>query len=458
MTSMPSPSPPPPVPQGPSRGRRYAVRGALVAATILAVLSIFAVFANRQVLDADNWGDTSDAMLENQAVRTQLSAYLVDQVYANVDVTGEVASALPPRLAPLAGPAANGLRELAERRMLRLLDRPRVQQAWKEANRVTAQQFINIAEGNSKAITAQGNAVVLNLRVILLELVDRLGLPRSLADKIPPDAGRIKIMSSDQVGTLQNGVAALKGLALVLPFLAIGLLALAVYLAHGRRRRTLLFAGIDLVFAGVLVLVARNLIGDAVVGSLAKTDAAKPAAEAAWSIGTATLRDVAQATIIIGIPALVAAWLAGPMRPAVAFRRTAAPWLRDRPGLTFGVAGMLVLLVVLWGPIPATQKVVPVLILIGLVILGVQALRRQTAEEFPEATAGATRASLQAAAGRAQSVVFGARRAGNGAATDSAHGRVDQLERLAHLHDTGALTDDEYAAEKTVVLANGAAQ
>jgi hypothetical protein len=458
MTSTPSPSPPPPVPQGPSRGRRYAVRGALVAATILAVLSIFAVFANRQVLDADNWAETSDALLENQAVRTQLSAYLVDQVYANVDVTGEVASALPPRLAPLAGPAANGLRELAERRMLRLLDRPRVQQAWKEANRVTAQQFINIAEGNSKAITAQGNAVVLNLRVILVELVDRLGLPRSLADKIPPDAGRIKIMSSDQVGTLQNGVAALKGLALVLPFLAIGLLALAVYLAHGRRRRTLLFAGIDLVFAGVLVLVARNLIGDAVVGSLAKTDAAKPAAEAAWSIGTATLPDVAQATIIIGIPALMAAWLAGPMRPAVAFRRTAAPWLRDRPGLTFGVAGMLVLLVVLWGPIPATQKVVPVLILIGLVILGVQALRRQTAEEFPEATAGATRASLQAAAGRAQSVVFGARGAGNGAATDPAHGRVDQLERLAHLHDTGALTDDEYAAEKTVVLANGVAR
>jgi hypothetical protein len=253
-------------------------------------------------------------------------------------------------------------------------------------------------------------------------------------------------------------VQALKGLALVLPFLAIGLLALAVYLARGRRRRTLLFAGIDLVLAGAIVLVARNVVGSAVVGSLAKTDAVKPAAEAVWSIGTGTLRDVAQAAIVIGIPVLIAAWLAGPMRPAVAFRRTAAPWLRDRPGLVFGVAGVLVILVILWGPIPATRKVVPVLIMIGLVILGVQALRRQTAEEFPEATAGATRASLQAAAGRAQSLVFGARRAGNGAATDPAHGRVDQLERLAHLHDTGALTDDEYAAEKTVVLANGAAR
>jgi hypothetical protein len=456
-TPTPTPTPAPPSDDRLSRGRRYAVRAALVGATILAVLAIFAVFANRQVLDADNWADTSDAMLENQAIRTQISANLVDQVYANVDVTGEVARALPPRLKPLAGPAANGLRELAERRMLRLLDRPRIQQAWKEANRITAEQFIDIAEGNSKAITAQGNAVVLNLRAILVELVDRLGLPKALADKIPASAGRITIMKSDQVGTLQNGVQALKGLALVLPFLAIGLLALAVYLAAGRRRRTLLFAGIDLVLAGAIVLIARNLVGSAVVGSLATTDAAKPAAEAAWSIGTGMLRDVAQATIVIGIPVIVAAWLAGPMRPAVAFRRTAAPWLRDRPGLVYGVAAVLVLLVILWGPIPATRKVVPVLIMIALVVLGVQALRRQTAEEFPEASAGATRASLGAAASRAQHAVFGARRSAAGAAGAATTGRVEQLERLARLHDTGTLSDDEYAAEKSAVLAGGAA-
>jgi hypothetical protein len=50
---------------------------------------------------------------------------------------------------------------------------------------------------------------------------------------------------------------------------------------------------------------------------------------------------------------------------------------------------------------------------------------------------------------RAQRVVVGGRGA--------EQGRLEHLERLARLHDTGALTDDEYAAEKTVVLANGAA-
>jgi hypothetical protein len=99
--------------------------------------------------------------------------------------------------------------------------------------------------------------------------------------------------------------------------------------------------------------------------------------------------------------------------------------------------------------------VIPVLVMIGLVMLGVQALRRQTAEEFPEVTADGTRASLHAAVGRAQRVVFGGRRGGNDAPASAEDVRVGQLERLARLHDTGALSDDEYAAEKSVVLANG---
>src|SRR3954453_18144274 len=199
------------------RGRRYAIRALLVTGTLLAVLSIFAGFANRQALNADNWADTSSALLDNKEIRTQVAGFLVDQVYANVDVKAQVENALPPRLDPLAGPAANALRELAERRANRMLGRPRIQQAWKTANRVTAQQFINIAEGNSAAITSSGNAVILDLRVVLTDLIQRLGLPRALADKVPPSAGKIKIMSSDQITTVQDGTSLLRHLAIVLP-------------------------------------------------------------------------------------------------------------------------------------------------------------------------------------------------------------------------------------------------
>ncbi|MGZ4270975.1 MAG: SHOCT domain-containing protein [Solirubrobacteraceae bacterium] len=460
-TTAPSPPPPaattPPAAAAPlSRGRRWTVRVLLVLATILAVVSVFAVWANRQVLNADNWANTSTALLENSAIRSEVSAYLVDQVYSNVDVTGQVASALPRRLKPLAGPAANGLRELAQTRMDKVLGRPRVQEAWKTANRVTAQQFINIAEGKSKAITLSGNAVILDLRVILVDLVNRLGLPSSLSSKIPASAGKVKIMSANQISTVQDGVNALRGLAFVLPLLSIALLALAVFLARGNRRRTLLFAGFDLVLAGILVLIARNVIGSSVVDSLTSTEAQRPAAEAVWSIGTGMLHDVAQAAIIMGIPVILAAWLAGPTRPAVAFRRTAAPWLRERPGLTYAVAAVLVLLVIAWGPIPATRMVIPVLLMIALVALGVHVLRVQTAQEFPDATVEGTQASMHAAVERARGALRREHRPAAPATAPAEQQRLEQLERLRTLHDSGALTDEEFAAEKASVLANGA--
>src|SRR5438270_514409 len=110
---------------------------------------------------AGNWADTSTQVIQNPAVQTQVSSFLVDQLYTSVDVQAELAKSLPPRLKPLAAPVAGGLRSALERTTNLILQRPRFQQAWKVANRITAQQFINIAEGKSKAITQQGNAVVL---------------------------------------------------------------------------------------------------------------------------------------------------------------------------------------------------------------------------------------------------------------------------------------------------------
>src|SRR5688572_17113381 len=258
----------PPLP----RGRRYAVRALLVLGTVLAVFAITAVFANRQVLNADNWAGTSSALLEDDAIRAQIATFLVDEVYANVDVSEELATALPPRLAPLAGPISGALRSFAERTANRVLDRPRVQQAWEAANRLTAEQFIAIAEDESAAITRSGDAVILDLRVILVDLVERLGLPVALSDRIPEGAGALKIMSADQVETAEAGVTLLRSLALVLPILALGLLGLAVYLAGGRRRRTLLHAGFGLIVAGVVVLIVRSLLGDEITSALASAD------------------------------------------------------------------------------------------------------------------------------------------------------------------------------------------
>ena len=446
-----------------SRSRRIVIRLLLVAGTVLAIAAVFALWANRQVLNPTNWSETSSALLEDEAIRTQVSAFLVDEVYANTDVAGEIEKALPPRLEPLAGPAAGGLRTLAERTAVTALGRPRVQELWKVANRVTAEQFLRIVEGDARFLSINGNTLVLDLRTVMLDLVQRLGLPNAVADRIPPEAGRFEVVSADELSTAQNTVSAVRGLAVVLPVLAIGLLMLAVALAAGRRRRTMLYAGMCLVVAGTVVLVGRNIVGGMVVDALASTDGVRPAAENVWEIGTEMLRDIGQATIVLGIPPIFAALLASPIPPAVAVRRAMAPTLRHQPGVAYGVAAAVVLLIVAWGPIHATRLVLPVLLFFALTMLGVAALRRQTAEEFPDVPAGATARMAQErivhawrsmSAGRQQAEPAAAPAP---AAAVGAASHLDQLERLTELHDKGALTDEEFAGEKSaLLLTNGA--
>src|SRR5688500_3635179 len=105
-----------------ARKRLAAVLTAL--GTFLAVLAIFGIWAQRQVLETDKWVDTTEQLLESEHVRSSLATYLVDELYANVDVQAEIESQLPPRLQPLAGPVAGQLRDVANKAALRVLSSP----------------------------------------------------------------------------------------------------------------------------------------------------------------------------------------------------------------------------------------------------------------------------------------------------------------------------------------------
>jgi hypothetical protein len=87
---------------------------------------------------------------------------------------------------------------------------------------------------------------------------------------------------------------------------------------------------------------------------------------------------------------------------------------------------------------------------------GVEALRRQTAREFPTATPLGMR---DVARGRARSMRESAQQVRRAVARLASEddARLGRLERLAALREKGALTDDEFAAEKARVLANGSA-
>ncbi len=367
-----------------SRWRVWLVRVLIWGTTVLAVAAIFAVWANRQLLNPKNWGNTSTALLANAAVRGATANYLVDQLYQNVDVAGRIKAKLPTQLQPLAGPISGALRSVATTAAVTALASPRVQEAWKRANTAADQALVAIVNGGKGPVQTNGGEVKLNLGAIVANITNRLGLP-DVSSKLPPGVANVTILKSKQIKLVQDAGKALKGLALLLTIIVPLLYALAIWLARGYRRRTLMHVGIAIVSAGVLVFLGRHVVVTQTTDALAKTDAVRPAAMAVISIATSMLAEIAGAFIVVGVPLIAAAWFAGPGSWATTARRAIAPFLRDRPRETFGIVAGIMALVFIWQPIPATGTPVGIIVFLALAFLGTALLRRQTAAEFATA-------------------------------------------------------------------------
>jgi hypothetical protein len=448
--------------------RRGWARALVVLASILAFAAILTVWANRQILNTDNWTRTSTQLLENRSIRNQLSVYLVDQLYANVDVAAEIRQALPKRLQPLAGPAAGGLRQLAERAAREVLSRPRAQDRWAAANRNAQQQLLKILEGGGPIVSTGGGDVVLDLSALLTQMQERVGIGGRLEQHLPASAAQITVMRSDRLAAAQDGLKIIKGLPIVLIALSLGLFAAALALAPGWRREALRAYGIGFVIAGAAALITQAQAGQALVNALARTAAVEPAASAAWTISTTLLVQAAWATIGYGVFMFIAAWLAGPSRPTVAIRRAVAPYA-SHPAVAYGALAVLVALLLWWAPTPATRDPALALILIALLALATEALRRQIKREHPDADMGesiermrerarrgaawarqGTSAGRTALAGTASRVRTEAKsRTSGGSAKDE---RLDRLERLGRLKESGVLDEQEFATQKRLIL------
>jgi hypothetical protein len=361
----------------PAKQRRGAVYALLALASLLVFLSVFAIWANRQALENDTWTETSTELLEDPDVRQAVADFMVDQLFANVDVQAELAQTLPPRLQPLAGPAAGALRGLADRLANEALQRPRVQKLWEEANRNAHQTFSDVVRNDAD------EDVNLDLGAIVGDLGQQLGV--DVSSRLPPGSAQIEIISQDQLSGAQTAVKALRGAAVGLLVLALVLYGLAIYLAEGWRRQVLRSVGFAFVLVGVAVLAIRSLAGDALVDSLASTEAVQPAVSSVWEIGTSLLAAQGGAAIFYGLFILLGAWLAGPGGIASGARRAIAPILENRL-VAYPALLLVLLLLFLWSPTPGFQRLPTALLLIALMVVGLEFLRHQAIRDFPEET------------------------------------------------------------------------
>ncbi len=454
MTAAAS-SAPSAVPVGPSRlsGRRRAAVWALVVlASLAGLLAIVAIWINRQLLSDSASTQTSTALVQDATVRRALSGYVVDQLYANVDVSNEIQQRLPSQFKPLAAPAAAALRDPAVQAVNFLLARPSIQALFVASATDAHRQLINVLEDRTGLGVTTGNGTVqVNLGQLIRQVGTELGLPASAVSKLPPNAGVITVMRSDQLGLAQTGVRAIRILSVWLLVLVLALFGLAVYLAEGVRRQTLRNIGWAFVVVGLIVFVARRLTGDYVIGGLTTSTYQTPA-QHIWVIGTSTLGEIGWATVLYGVLIVLGAGLAGPTRAATAVRAWIAPVVNQRPGIAWAGVAVAFLLVVLWGGTYALRTPLGIIILGGLLAAGFYAFRRQTQREFPERSERRDlRATAMAAVGRVGEFVS-SREPTSGWRIRHHRSTTEELAHLAELHASGALTDEEFARAKAAIL------
>ena len=372
-----------------SKKRGLLVWGLFAVATILLFVSSFTVWAKRQLLDDQAWANSSTQLLANDEVRGAIAQKLSDGLFQQIDVEAQLRERLPPRAQAAAAPLAAALQNnVGPAAANRLLQRPRVQTLWQNANKRAHAAVVRVLEGkdlgpNGNISTANGE-VTLDLRPAITRLATRLGIEDKLKANADPTAGQIVLMKSDQLGAAQTSVKILKALSSLLLIAVFALFALAIYLAQGRRRLLLGATGASLVFVGLLIASLRRFLGTVIVDSLVKTEANKHPVSVIWGIETSILRDIGILLVVYGALVLVATALAGPNRPAHAFRRWLAPIFRHHPVAVWATGIGVFLLLIAVGPRAGNRQLVGLAILAVTTAIAIEALRRQTLREFPE--------------------------------------------------------------------------
>jgi hypothetical protein len=345
-----------------------------VLATLFCVIAALGAWADRQVLDTDEFTSASVQLLQDPAIQSTTAAYLADQLIDGPAVADDLRAALPPRLAPLAGPLSAGAGELAERTVRRIMRGGAFQTLWERSTRLLHTQVKAVIEDDDGVLARRG--VILDLRPQLGVLAQRLGV----RDAATGDKATVRILQGDQLDTARKAVNALHAVRWISALLAI-ILLVATVAVWPDRARGLVVAGLTLIVGALIVLVVRRVAGREAVSAITNDGAAADAARATFDVLTSLLRQIAGTGIVLGALCVLGGWLAGGAAWAAKARRLVSPVVVDHPEIPYIVVLGAIIALLAAGLLPASTRPLGIVLYLILAGVGVWALRRQIAQE-----------------------------------------------------------------------------
>jgi hypothetical protein len=331
----------------------------IVLGCVLAPLAGVAVWARNQVTNTDRYVATVAPLASDPAIQNAIADQITAQVFTYLDVQGLTTQAidavaqqgtLPPRVADqlqaLSAPIANGIQSFTRTQVGNVVQSDAFADAWLQANRVAHAELVKAltGEGNG-SITVANDTVSINLAAFIQTVKQSLVASGfTLAERIPAVEASFPIFQSDQIPRARSAFHLLTTLGNWLPFIALLLIGLGVYVAKDHRR-ALVGAGIG-VAAGMLVLalglaVFRSIYLDSVPSNLLPHDAAAILYDTIVRFLRAGLRTV----FVLGLVVAAGAFLTGQSATATRARQGLAGaigWLQrgaEGAGLRTGPVG-----------------------------------------------------------------------------------------------------------------------
>ncbi len=371
------------------RWRRITSWVLVVLACLLAVISVFVVFARNQLLNTDAYVSTVAPLASDPAIQTQVATRVSQELIARTNLQERVKSALPDRAGFLVTPITDEVQKATYSITLRLVQSPKFEQLWIAANRASHKQLVAVLTGTQQgAVSTKDGKITVDLGQVELTVKKELAAKGiTVFNKVPAVKGlNFVLFQSNDLVRIQKLVKFLNKLAVVLPIITLLGFAGAVVLARNRRRG-LVRAAVGLALSMAVILVAIAVGRNQYIAGLQPPQSPQ-AASAVIDTVTSNLRDAVRLILIlaalVAIGALVAgnAWVrakVGDMKkPGWATGGPVHDFVAPhRKGLQWGVLALGLLILVIWSnPTTLVAIVVVVITLVAIGLVGLFARRR----------------------------------------------------------------------------------
>lgn len=322
--------------RGPRSGRWRPVAAAVLIALVvpLAMASVVARWAHREVGDTDRYVATVAPLASDPAVQRELADRVTAAIFERFDVqavTQEAVDAiaevgLPERavttLDALVPPLVTGIETFVRNQVTAFIRSDTFQQAWVAANRQAHGQMVAVLTGEgSETVSVQGGRVSVNLAAVIATVKTQL-IARgfTLAERIPAVNAQFTLFDSPDLAKARSAFALLSTVALVLPVLTLLLLGAAVFVARDRRRA--LIGGALAVAGGMLLLgVSLNVVRPIYLNHVPPEILSTEAAAAIFDALVHYLRLGLRIVLVVALVVVLVAWLTGPSTLATGTRR-----------------------------------------------------------------------------------------------------------------------------------------